>query len=105
MNSVILSGIVGRNLQFYEATGGDGRKVPILRFDLGVEQITTERHRPEGRWEWHRIILFDKQALGFKSKIHVGDKVFVHGKLSSRIRDKVRHTSVICYRLEFAYKV
>ncbi|HKQ62930.1 MAG TPA: single-stranded DNA-binding protein [Candidatus Polarisedimenticolaceae bacterium] len=81
MNKVILVGNLGRDPEVRFTTGG----TPVANFTMA----TTERwNDPSGerkeRTEWHRIVVWGKQAEIAGEYLRKGKQVYIEGSLQTR---------------------
>jgi len=93
VNKVILIGNVGRDPEIRYV---DGR--PLASFSMATtERAFTTRngaHVPE-RTEWHNIVMWDRAAETAEKYIRKGSRLFVEGKLRSRVwedRNTIKRT-------------
>lgn len=93
INKVILVGNVGRDpeIRYVESR-------PVASFTLATsERAYTTRAGttvPE-RTEWHNIVMWDRAAETAEKYIRRGSKLFVEGKLRTRVwedRNTIKHT-------------
>jgi len=82
VNKVILIGNLGRDPEVRYTTNG----TPVANFTLAtnerwVDQASGERKE---RTEWHRVVMFGKQAEIAGEYLRKGRQVFVEGSLQTR---------------------
>ena len=102
MNKVIITGNLGQKPEVRKAASG----LPICNFSVA----TNERVKKGDEWvdhtEWHRVVVFGKQAESCAQFLDKGSKVAVEGKLrTSSYEDKQgnprKSTEIISDRVEF----
>ncbi len=81
LNKVMIIGNLGNDPEIkYSNTG-----TAIANFNIAT---TENRKDSEGNWEekteWHRIVMFGKQAEVCKDYLHKGSKVYIEGRLQTR---------------------
>tara|TARA_R110002020_G_scaffold142800_1_gene315007 strand:- start:436 stop:843 length:408 start_codon:yes stop_codon:yes gene_type:complete len=105
MNKVIITGNLGQKPEVRKAASG----LSICNFSVA----TNERVKKGDEWvdhtEWHRIVVFGKQADSCAQFLDKGSKVAVEGKLrTSSYEDKDgnprKSTEIISDRVEFMSK-
>tara|TARA_R110001599_G_scaffold61420_1_gene170795 strand:+ start:924 stop:1331 length:408 start_codon:yes stop_codon:yes gene_type:complete len=105
MNKVIITGNLGQKPEVRKAASG----LSICNFSVA----TNERVKKGEEWvdhtEWHRIVVFGKQAESCAQFLDKGSKVAVEGKLrTSSYEDKEgnprKSTEIISDRVEFMSK-
>ncbi len=84
VNKAILLGNLGQTPEI--RTTPTGRPVTTLNL------ATTERYKDKnGEWkdvtEWHRVVVWDRQAESIVSKVQKGSKVYIEGKITNRSYD------------------
>ena len=105
MNRVIISGNLGQKPEIREAKSG----IKVGNFSVA----TNERVKKGDEWvdhtEWHRVVVFGKEAENCERFLDKGSKVLVEGKL--RIRDyedkqgnKRKSIEILSDRVEFMTK-
>jgi len=82
VNKVILVGNLGRDADFTTTAGG----VTIARFSVATS--TRAKNSQSGTWEdrteWHRVVLFGRQAETLRDYLRKGTLVGVDGRLQTR---------------------
>ncbi|MBT8763752.1 single-stranded DNA-binding protein [Desulfohalobiaceae bacterium Ax17] len=81
LNKVFLIGRLGQDPRLaYTASG-----MPVVNFSMATDEGYTDRegNRVE-RTEWHRIVVFNKQAEFCANYLTKGRLVFVEGRLQTR---------------------
>ena len=81
VNKVILVGNLGRDPEVRYTQGG----APVANFTLATNEVWTDKAggRQE-RTEWHRIVVWGKQAEIVKEYLVKGRQVYVEGSLQTR---------------------
>jgi single-strand DNA-binding protein len=82
VNKVILVGNLGRDPELRFTQGG----TPVLNFTLATNEAWTDREsgQRQERTEWHRIVMFGKQAQTLNEYLAKGRQVYVEGALQTR---------------------
>ncbi len=84
LNKVLLIGNLGADPEIKYAPSGTA----IATFNMAT---TENRKNRDGEWEdqteWHRVVMFGKQAEFCKDYLHKGSKLFVEGRLQTRSWD------------------
>lgn len=84
LNKVMLIGNLGSDPEIKYAASGTA----IANFRLATSE---NRKNREGEWEeeteWHRIVIFGKQAEFCKDYLRKGSKVFIEGRIQTRSWD------------------
>ena len=105
LNKVIITGNLGQKPDVRKSASG----LPICNFSVA----TNERVKKGDEWvdhtEWHRVVVFGKQAESCERFLDKGSKVAVEGKLrTSTYEDKDgntrKSTEIISDRVEFLTK-
>jgi len=106
MNRVIISGNLGQKPEVRKANSGNS----VGNFSVA----TNERVKKGDEWvdhtEWHRIVVFGKQAENCEKYLDKGSKVLVEGKIRTRTwEDKEgntrKSTEIVANNVEFLNKV
>jgi single-strand DNA-binding protein len=81
LNKVILIGNLGRDPEVRYTQGG----TPVANFTLATNEVWTDKagERQE-RTEWHRIVVWGKQAEIVREHLTKGKQVYVEGSLQTR---------------------
>lgn len=81
VNKVILIGNLGRDPEVRYTQGG----AAVANFTLATNEVWTDKggERQE-RTEWHRIVVWGKQAEIVREHLAKGKQVFVEGSLQTR---------------------
>ena len=84
LNKVMLIGNLGADPEIKYAQSG----TPIANFNIATSE---NRKNSDGEWEditeWHRVVMFSRQAEVCKDYLHKGSKVFIEGRLQTRSWD------------------
>lgn len=103
MNKAILIGNLGADPELRYTTGGTA----VCNFNLATNEKWTDKSgAKQEKVEWHRIVVWDKQAESCKEYLSKGRQVCVEGKLQTRQwedKDGVKRytTEVVAQRVEF----
>lgn len=81
VNKVILVGNLGRDPEVRYTQGGS----PVANFTLATNEVWNDKagERQE-RTEWHRIVVWGKQAEIVREHLSKGKQVYVEGSLQTR---------------------
>lgn len=98
LNKVILIGNLGADPEVRYTGSGQ----PVANFNIA----TTEKWQGGERTEWHKVVVFGKQAENCKEYLSKGRQVYVEGRLQTRQWDdkngnKRYTTEVIALRVLF----
>ena len=81
LNKVMIIGNLGNDPEIKYAPSGTA----IANFTVAT---TEGRKNKDGEWEdateWHRIVMFGRQAEVCKDYLHKGSKVYIEGRLQTR---------------------
>lgn len=81
VNKVILLGNLGRDPEMRYTTGGDA----VANLSVATtEQWKDKNGAKQEKTEWHRIVMFGRQAEIAAEYLHKGSTVFVEGRLQTR---------------------
>lgn len=81
INKVILIGNLGGDPEVRYLPSGQ----PVANFNIATtERWTGKDGNPGERTEWHRIVVFGKQAENCKEYLKKGRQVYVEGRLQTR---------------------
>ncbi|WP_022666450.1 single-stranded DNA-binding protein [Desulfospira joergensenii] len=90
LNRVMLIGRLGRDPEIrYTQQGGAVVNSALATSDFWNDKNTGERRE---RTEWHRIVLFGKQAETFEKYMSKGSQVYVEGRLQTSSYEKEGQT-------------
>ena len=82
VNKVILVGNLGRDAELRYTPGG----APVATLNLATTEVWNDKasgHKQE-KTEWHRIVLWGKQAESLSEYLTKGKQIFVEGRLQTR---------------------
>lgn len=103
INKVILIGNLGSDPEVRFLPSGQ----PVANFNIATTEKWTGRDgNPGERTEWHRIVVFGKQAENCKEYLKKGRQVYVEGRLQTREWEdkegqKKRTTEIIAQTVQF----
>jgi single-strand DNA-binding protein len=82
LNKVILIGNLGRDPELRYTTGG----TPVANFTMATTDRWKDKSSGERkeRTEWHRVVVWAKQAEIVSEYLHKGKQVYVEGSLRTR---------------------
>ncbi|MFQ5876083.1 MAG: single-stranded DNA-binding protein [Acidobacteriota bacterium] len=81
LNKVILIGNLGRDPEVRYTQNGTA----VANFTLATNEVWTDRSgERQERTEWHRIVVWGKQAEIVKEHLSKGKQVYVEGSLQTR---------------------
>ncbi len=84
LNKVMLIGNLGADPEIKYSSSG----TPIANLRLATNE---SRKNSEGEWEekteWHRVVIFGKQAEFCKDYLRKGSKIFIEGRIQTRSWD------------------
>jgi single-strand DNA-binding protein len=81
VNRVILIGNLGRDPELRYTAGGQ----PVANFTLATNERFNDREgKPQERTEWHRIVVWGKQAENCANYLAKGRSVYIEGRLQTR---------------------
>lgn len=81
VNKVILVGNLGGDPEIRFLPSGQ----PVANFNIATsERWTGKDGNPGERTEWHRIVVFGKQAENCKEYLKKGRQVYIEGRLQTR---------------------
>ncbi len=103
LNKVMLIGNLGDDPEVRATPGG--QNVATLRMATN-ERWTDKGGQQQERTEWHRVVVWGKQAEQCKEYLHKGSPIFVEGRIQTREwQDKEGHrrftTEVVAQRVQF----
>lgn len=94
VNKVLLVGRLGRDPETRYTSGGQG----VCNFTLATDETYRDRNgERQKRTEWHRIVVWGKQAEISQKYLHKGSLIFVEGRIQMRQwddREGQKRTSV-----------
>ncbi|MBN34244.1 MAG: single-stranded DNA-binding protein [Rhodospirillaceae bacterium] len=82
VNKVILVGNLGRDPEIRRMQSGD----PVANLSVATSETWNDRQTGERRekTEWHRVVIFGKQAEVAEKYLRKGSKIYVEGQLQTR---------------------
>src|SRR5580698_10460908 len=81
VNKVILVGRLGRDPETRYTSGGQA----VCNFTLATDETFRDRNgEKQKRTEWHRIVVWAKQAEIAQQYLHKGSLIFVEGRIQTR---------------------
>ena len=81
MNRAILVGRLGRDPETRYTSGGQA----VCNFTLATDETYRDRNgERQKRTEWHRIVVWGKQAEIAQQYLHKGSLIFVEGRIQTR---------------------
>lgn len=102
INKVILVGNLGADPDVKRSASG----VPIVNLRIATSERWVDKEGvKQERTEWHRVVLFGKQADAAEKYLSKGRQVYVEGRLQTKTyeKDGVKHysTDIICDTIQF----
>ena len=96
VNKVILVGNLGRDLELRHTPGG----AAVATLSLATTDVWTDKAgQRQEKTEWHRVVLWGKQAESLQEYLLKGKQIYVEGRLQTRQWDdregKKRYTTEI----------
>ena len=87
VNKVIVIGNLGRDPELRYTASGQ----PVASFSVATNERWNDREgKPQERTEWHRIVVWGKQAENCANYLQKGRPVYVEGRLQTREWDHPR---------------
>jgi single-strand DNA-binding protein len=85
VNKVILVGNLGRDAELRYTPGGS----PISTLNLATTEVWNDRTsgQKQEKTEWHRVVLWGKQAETLQEYLTKGKQIYVEGRLQTRSWD------------------
>jgi single-strand DNA-binding protein len=81
VNKVILVGNLGRDAELRYTPGG----AAVATLNLATTEVWNDRNNQrQEKTEWHRVILWGKQAESLQEYLTKGKQIFVEGRLQTR---------------------
>jgi single-strand DNA-binding protein len=85
VNKVILVGNLGRDAEVRFTPGGS----PVASFSIATtENWTSKDGQKQEKTEWHRIVLWGKQAETLQPYLTKGKQIYLEGRLETRSWEK-----------------
>ncbi len=96
VNKVILVGNLGRDVELRYTPSGDA----VGTLNLATTEVWNDKSgERQEKTEWHRIVLWGKQAKSLQEYLLKGRQIYVEGKLQTRTWDdrdgKKRYTTEV----------
>jgi single-strand DNA-binding protein len=98
VNKVILVGRLGRDPEVRFTSSGQ----PVANFSMATDETYKDRAgERQKRTEWHKIVIWGKQAEIAQKYLHKGSLIFLEGRIQTREytdRDQNKRTSfeIVC---------
>jgi single-strand DNA-binding protein len=81
VNKVILVGNLGRDAELRYTSGG----AAVATLNLATTEVWNDRNNQrQERTEWHRIVVWGKQAESLQEYLVKGKQIYVEGRLQTR---------------------
>ena len=81
VNKVILVGNLGRDIELRYTPGG----AAVATLSLATAEVWNDKSgQRQERTEWHRVILWGKQAEALQEYLKKGKQIYVEGRLQTR---------------------
>lgn len=103
VNKVIIIGNLGQDPELrYTPTG-----TPVCTLNVATTDVRTDNGNRQEKTEWHRIVVWSKQAENCAKYLSKGRTVFVEGRLQTRSWDdqqsgqKKYSTEIIAQNVQF----
>lgn len=81
VNKVILVGNLGRDIELRYTPGG----AAVATLNLATTEVWTDRNNQrQEKTEWHRVIVWGKQAESLQEYLTKGKLIYVEGRLQTR---------------------
>jgi single-strand DNA-binding protein len=81
VNKVILVGNLGRDSELRYTPGG----AAVATLNLATTEVWNDRsNQKQEKTEWHRVILWGKQAESLQEYLTKGKQIYVEGRLQTR---------------------
>ena len=81
VNKVILVGNLGRDAELRYTPGG----AAVATLNLATTEVLNDKQgQKQEKTEWHRIVLWGKQAESLQEYLVKGKQIFVEGRLQTR---------------------
>lgn len=90
LNKVMLIGNLGRDPEIRHTPGGTA----VTNFSIATSEQWNDRNTGERqeRTEWHRIVVFGKQAEVCEKYLFKGSSIYIEGRLQTRSWEKEGQT-------------
>ena len=81
VNKVILVGNLGRDAELRYTPGG----APVATLNLATTEVWNDKGgQRQEKTEWHRVILWGKQAETLNQYLQKGKQIYIEGRLQTR---------------------
>ena len=81
VNKVILVGNLGRDAELRYTPGG----AAVATLNLATTEVWNDRNnQKQEKTEWHRVVLWGKQAESLQEYLTKGKQIYVEGRLQTR---------------------
>jgi single-strand DNA-binding protein len=81
VNKVILVGNLGRDAELRYTPGG----ASVATLNMATTEVWTDRNgQRQEKTEWHRVVLWGKQAESLQEYLTKGKQIYVEGRLQTR---------------------
>jgi single-strand DNA-binding protein len=81
VNKVILVGNLGRDAELRYTPGGSA----VATLNLATTEVWNDRNQQrQEKTEWHRVVLWGKQAESLQEYLTKGKQIYVEGRLQTR---------------------
>jgi single-strand DNA-binding protein len=81
VNKVILVGNLGRDAELRYTAGG----AAVATLNLATTEVWNDRsNQRQDKTEWHRVVLWGKQAESLQEYLTKGKQIYVEGRLQTR---------------------
>jgi single-strand DNA-binding protein len=81
VNKVILVGNLGRDAELRYTPGG----AAVATLNLATTEVWNDRNQQrQEKTEWHRVVLWGKQAESLQEYLTKGKQIYVEGRLQTR---------------------
>ena len=81
VNKVILVGNLGRDAELRYTPGG----AAVATLNLATTEVWNDRNQQrQEKTEWHRVVLWGKQAESLQDYLTKGKQIYVEGRLQTR---------------------
>jgi single-strand DNA-binding protein len=84
VNKVILVGNLGRDAEVKVTAGGQS----VASFSIATTETWTKDGEKKEKTEWHRIVLWGRQAESLQPYLTKGKQVYLEGRLETRQWEK-----------------
>ena len=80
LNKVLLIGRVGLKPELHGSAGG----TPVTNLSVATNHVSQKDGAEHKETEWHRVVVFGKQAENCAKYLEPGRLVFIEGRMQSR---------------------